>query len=64
MEVNSLYSNFKQTKMSCFYKTENRRAEQVLPGGWYQREGVRCWDMEWEGEYGRNVTYLHMQIEK
>jgi hypothetical protein len=32
-----MYSNLKQTKMSFFkIKIENRRAEQILSGGWYQ----------------------------
>jgi hypothetical protein len=30
---NSLCSYLKQTKMSFFDKSENRRAEQILPGG-------------------------------
>jgi hypothetical protein len=29
---NSLYSYLKQTKMSYFTKSENRRAEQILSG--------------------------------
>jgi hypothetical protein len=34
-QENSLYGNFKQTKMSffSFSKSENMREEQILPGG-------------------------------
>jgi hypothetical protein len=41
---NTLYSYFKQTKMSFFFtKTENRRAEQVLSGGLVSVGGGRMW---------------------
>jgi hypothetical protein len=41
---NSLYSYIKQIKLSFFFltKTENKRAEQVLSGGWYQWKGGGC----------------------
>jgi hypothetical protein len=39
VQGNSLCSYLKQTKMSFFAKTEYRKAEQVLPRGWYQWEG-------------------------
>jgi hypothetical protein len=35
----SLYSYLKQTKMTFFQKTENRKVKQVLSGGWYQWKG-------------------------
>jgi hypothetical protein len=42
-QENSPYSYLKQTKLSLFkIKSENRRAEQVLSGSWYQWEGGGC----------------------
>jgi hypothetical protein len=43
-----------------FKKLENRRAEQVLLGSWYQWEGGGCGEMVKEGEYGANTVYTYM----
>jgi hypothetical protein len=55
---NSLCSYHKQTKMSffSFTKSENRKVEQVLPGGgeWYQ------WEGEEVGTGCRKVTILQV----
>jgi hypothetical protein len=41
-----------------FTKSENRRAEQVLPRrGWYQWEEGGGGEMVREGEYGANAVY-------
>jgi hypothetical protein len=43
-----------------FTKSENRRVEQVLSGGWYQwKEGE-----VWEGEFGANTVNTCMKMEK
>jgi hypothetical protein len=58
---NSLCSYLKQTKMSfifSFTKSENKKAEQVLPcRSWYQWEGRRDGERVWEGEYSANTMY-------
>jgi hypothetical protein len=45
-----------------FTKSENRRAEQVLPGveGFYQWEGGEDVKRVWEGEYSTNSVYICM----
>jgi hypothetical protein len=47
-----------------FVKSENRRAEQILPGtGWgacYQWEGAGSGESVWEGEYSANTVYTCM----
>jgi hypothetical protein len=39
-----------------FTKSENWRAEQVLPGWFGTSEGGRRWKREREGEYGANTV--------
>jgi hypothetical protein len=57
---NFLYSYVKQTKMSFFYiKLENKSAEQVVPGGWYQWVGEDVGNGV-GGEYGANAMYTYM----
>jgi hypothetical protein len=54
---NSLCIYLKQIKMSFFFsftKLENRRAEQILPGG-----KRRC-GRAWEGEYGANTVHTYI----
>jgi hypothetical protein len=44
-----------------FAKSENRRVEQVLPGGrlggWYQWEGRGGGERVWDGEHNGNTVY-------
>jgi hypothetical protein len=43
-----------------FIRLENRRAEQVLSGGWYQWEWGGCGERVKESEYGANtVSYVY-----
>jgi hypothetical protein len=60
---NSLHNYLKQIKMSLFSfrKSEDRRAEQVLSGGWYWWGGRGEKGMG--GEYGADAVHTWMQME-
>jgi hypothetical protein len=49
---------------SFFYKTENRKARQVLSGGRYQWQKGGYKKRMKEGEYGANTVYTCMKMEK
>jgi hypothetical protein len=59
-EGNHLCTLLKQTKISfsSLKKSENWKAEQVLPGGLVSVGGKRgVWKTSWKGEYGAIVVY-------
>jgi hypothetical protein len=62
---NSLCSYLKQTKMKFFFsftKSENRRVEQVLPGGiGATGRGAGGGERVWDGEYSANTVYTCIQ---
>jgi hypothetical protein len=43
---------------------EGKNVKQVLSGGWYQWEREEYKERVWEGEYGRNILYPCMKMEK
>jgi hypothetical protein len=47
-----------------FSKTEDRKEKQVLTGGWQQWWGRGCKERVQEGEYGTNIIYSFMKMEK
>jgi hypothetical protein len=47
-----------------FSKTKNRKVKQVLPKDWYQWEGRGYKEKVLEGEYGGNIIYSCMKMEK
>jgi hypothetical protein len=57
-----MYKQKFHTQIKClffsFTKSENRRVEQVLPGGnWHQWEGGGVGERMWEDEYSANTVY-------
>jgi hypothetical protein len=62
LQGNSLCSYFKQAKLSVFSftKSENRSAEQVLPGDLVPVGVGADGERVWEGEYSANTVYTCM----
>jgi hypothetical protein len=64
---NSLYSYFKQTKMSFlffFYKIREQEGRtSPVWGGWYQWKWGGGGERVWEGEYGANTVSTCTKME-
>jgi hypothetical protein len=63
-QLNTLYSYLKQTKMSLSYKNREQEGKTGPVWGVGMSRGGRYKERVWEGEYGRNIMYSWMKMEK
>jgi hypothetical protein len=61
---NTLYSYVKQTKMSFFWKNGEQEGKTGTMCGVIPVGGAGYKERVWEGEYGTNIVYTCMNLEK
>jgi hypothetical protein len=64
LQQNTLFSYFKQIKMSFFQKQTTGRQNSSCKRGWYKWDRGGYKERVEEGEYSENIMYICMYMEK